>query len=601
MTKPSDKRNNFDELISSTLGRNELKFDFDKWQQDHPDSVRLYQSKTQNRSTPAAKWRFIMDIPIRKWLPTAAVAAIVIILFNILPSNHNGGVFADVIEAMSKITCYKGITESFVPGKDEPVSTDVFWTDYTNKETYCLFSGKYIHHYDDKDHTHKIYVPEKNTLTIDLIEYEHLGNSKSCEKAIEEFVKKQNEEGIEVTQREDIIDGKDVEIVEMLETLNDIGDDGMKTTKMLMAGQHVKYDKFVLVIDRETSLIISHERYCYNHDKELLVKKVTRMIYDADFPKDIHELGMPEDVKIINKVPSKKVQETRKAILKYQNDFLDKYVAVITESEVEDDGAERIIRAFVVNSHGKNLRVDEFWANYGWEDMITPNYKDRLKKSLYILKEFCPDLNKVYIRSVRFYDGLWQQNFDANDHALSNKEDMLVAKEKQRRPDGDGRMNDDIADFGWKLLWHNLEREHDYEDEFSKKNNLIALEMASEGRFSFYLPRRQVLYVDPEKDYLMKRYISQELLDAYWMPDDKWKGEIDKNRANEEVMTTEVVEYGQTKGGQWYPKVMTIKGYRQPLRQNAFRIPTNRIVRIHLIEENQKFDKELFTPWKLEQ
>ena len=594
---PSDKHDNFDELISSTLGRNELKFDFDKWKQDHSDSVRQYQSKTQNRSTTAAKWRFIMDKPIRKWLPTAAVAAIVIILFNILPSSNNGGVLADVIEAMSKITRYKAITERFIPAKDEPVSIDITWTDYVKKESYCVYSGKYIHHLDDKNHTHKIYVPEKNTLTIDLIEYEHLENSNGCEKMIEDFIKKQNEEGIKVTQREDIIVDKNVIIIELLETLNDIGEDGMKMTKMRMSGQPVKYDKKVLYIDQDTNLLISQERYFYNHNNELLAKYVTEMFYGEPFPKDMHELGMPEDVNIINKVPSQKVQDTRNKIRKHQKDFLNKYVAVITESEVKDDGSERISEAFAIFSHGKHLRVDWYLNKYSHPDNLTPKYKDKLAKSLELLKACDIDSSKIYIRSARFYDGLWQQNFDAE----SSKDDALVTKPKQRRPDGDGHADDDIADFGWKLLWHNSEREHDYEDEFSKKNDLIALEMASEGRFSFYLPRRQVLYVDPEKDYLMKRYISQELLDAYWMPDDKWKDEIDWDRAVEEVMTTEVIEYGQTKEGKWYPKVMTINGYRQPLRKNAMRIPRNRIVRIHLIEENQKFDKELFTPWKLEQ
>ena len=114
------------------------------------------------------------------------------------------------------------------------------------------------------------------------------------------------------------------------------------------------------------------------------------------------------------------------------------------------------------------------------------------------------------------------------------------------------------------------------------------------------MPVRKVLYVDPSKDYLYRRYVEEELVDAPWQIDKNWLDSVEnKGRLEEEVRVYDVIEYGQTSEGQWYPKTITIKGYDNPLRKNSIKMDFNRISRIYLLEENPDLPDELFDPEQL--
>ena len=139
-----------------------------------------------------------------------------------------------------------------------------------------------------------------------------------------------------------------------------------------------------------------------------------------------------------------------------------------------------------------------------------------------------------------------------------------------------------------------------YEDDFSRDNGLLAMELTGEGYH--HVPKRLVLYVDPKKDYVYQRYSEEELLDAPWQ---EGESGADAGRSRdglrEQVRVYDVVEYGRTSGGQWYPKVVTIKGYDQKEGRPETRRPFDRVSRIHLIEENPNLPQSLFDPNQLKQ
>jgi len=527
-------------------------------------------------------WRIIMK---SKWTKMTSAAAVIIIAISMSFSLFTGPelkaaeLLAEVAKNMEKLAWVKTISKSYVPDKEEPVSTDIHWTDVRNKRVYAIYSEKYIHLMDYNLREWSVYRPETNDMVVKPLSSEWTSPSDK----IEMFIKQLEEVGVEVTQSEGQYNGKKTIVIQYDETNNYLGDNG-PATNMMMGGKYVRTMRFKIIIyDKERLMGAGEISYLDDEGNVITTSKSESQAIETG-PGDIYELGVPRDVKIINKVPSRKVKEIHQKISEHKSRFLNEYIAVITEARIKD-GEESISEGFVIFCQDKKLRVDVYKPLYGNEDKVTGLYENQLDASLGQLKPFWPDEKKRGIRSVRLYDGLWQ-------YILEVKDDKLTAREKQRRPDGDSYGDDDLDDFTWRTLWWLNDPEHMYEDDYSRQNGLIAMELTTQSLHG-RLPKRQVLYVDPEKDYVCHRYVNEKLIDAPWQEDKGWLDAVEnKDRLTEEVNYREVIEYGQTLGGQWYPKVITEKGYRHDYGANKYDV--NRIIRIHLISEHPSFPEGIF-------
>ena len=363
-------------------------------------------------------------------------------------------------------------------------------------------------------------------------------------------------------------------------------------SNMSIGGKSVKTIRTRFIVDPATCQAGEGQISYFDAADELIVTRKMEVKPVETGPADIYELGVPRDVTIVNKVPDPRVEEIRGQIEQHRDNFLKRYVAIQTESEIED-GAERIIEAMVIYRQDKKLRVDVFRNLYGTTDELTGAWADVLATSMKHMEPFWSGKGRFGIRSIRIYDGLWQ-------HILDERENKMVLRTPQRRPGGDAYSDDDVDDFGWRLLWWLNDPEHMYEDDFSRDNGLLAMELIGTGHH--HVPKRLVLYVDPQKDYLYRRYSEQELFDAPWQePGNQAKIPESSARAREQVRVYDVVEYAQTAAGQWYPKVVTIRGYEQPADRPEMRRAIDRVSRIHLIEENPDLPDTLFDPNQLKE
>ena len=532
-------------------------------------------------------WRIIMK---SKWTKmstaVAAVIVAVVIGFNLwdTPKLEAAELLMQVAKNMEELAWTKTISKNYVPGKEEAVSTDVHWTDVQNKRVYAIYSGKYIHLMDYNIREWSIYRPETNDMIIKPLK----GVWRSPSDELETHIKMLEEEGVEVTQSEGAYKGKKATIIQFDKTNNYIDGKG-PMTNMMMGGKYVRTMRFKVMISGDPLLMGAAEISYLDHEDNVIKTTTQESEAIKKGPADVYELGVPRDCKIIDKRRDRAVQEVREKIREHQKSFLNEYVAVITEARIED-GEEDVREAFVIFCEGRKLRVDSYRPLYEKTDEVTPLYEDELRASLGYVKDYWKGRRKPYIDSVRLYDGLWQ-------YVLEAKDDKLKAREKQRRPDGDMFGDDDLDDFTWRTLWWLNEPEHMYEDDYSRANGLIAMELTSQSLFG-RLPKRQVLYVDPEKDYVCHRYVNEELLDAPWQEDKNWLEDVEgKGRLTETVTDRQVVEYGRTAEGKWYPKVITEKGYRH--YHGAIRSDRDRIIRIHLIAENPEFPEGIFDPERL--
>ena len=558
---------------------------------DLSDIRRLLRNRDSIES-PAIRnvWRMIMHSKLTKYVSAAMVFFAVFISMQFLPGAELNAaeLLTKVSKNMQKFKYVKSVTQSYLPDQEEPASSQTGITDYKNRQCFLIYSEGYLHQWDYKKMIWSVYRPEDNTMVVKPLSGEWIDPKAQ----IEEYTEKLSQEGLEVSQTEIMENGVAATVIEFDETLNNISHDpNMYMSKMMMGQTTVKTIRTKLVINRDDLYLSRSEMSYYDPQDNLIISKKTIKKPVDSVPLDIYELGVPEDVNIINKVPDKRVQEVRGLIEDYQNRFLKNYIAVQTEIDVTE-GQPRLMEGTVIYCKGKKIRVDSFRSQYPSDKkkLIPAEVTVLLKESLARLEPYVSKTPRP--RAIHLYDGLWQ-------HIYEEQGDKMVLRKPHRRPDGDLYGDDDIEDFGWRLLWLLNEPEWMYEDDFSTENDFLGMEITRQSQFG-RLPVRKVLYVDPSKDYLYRRYVEEELVDVPWQIDKNWLDSVEnKERLEEEVRVYDVTEYGQTSKGQWYPKTITIKGYDNPLRKNSIKADYNRISRIYLLEENPDFPDELFDPEQL--
>lgn len=541
--------------------------------------------------SPASKnvWRTIMQNKVTRYASAAMIFFAVFVAMQFLPDAELNAaeLLTKVSKNMLQFKYVKSVSQSYLPGQEEPASSVTGITDFKNRQSFLIYGKGYLHQLDYKKMIWSVYRPEDNTMVVKPLSSEW-GDPES---QIEEYIEKLSQEGLEVSQTEIMEDGIAVTVIEYDETLNNISHDpNAYMSKMMMGQTTVKTIRTKLVINRDDLYLSRGEMSYYDSKDNLIVTQKTTTEPIDSAPVDIYELGVPADVTIINKVPDERVKEVRGLIKQNQSRFLKDYVAIQLENRVNDDGSESLIEAMVIYSQGKKLRVDVYKAVKvsGLDEKYADAVKGLVEDSTTRLKPYVSDT--FCTRAIRIYDGLWFHEFaDCNG--------KVSLRAPQRRPDGDGYGDDDLDEFGWRVLWMYNDPEWMYEDEFSEENGLIGMEVTRQSQFG-RLPERKVLYVDPSKDYLFRRYIEEEIVDAPWQIDKNWLDPVEnKDRLEEQVRVYDVIEYDQTSEGQWYPKTITIKGYDDyPLRKNGYKNDFNRVSRIYLLEENPDLPDKLFDP-----
>lgn len=532
-------------------------------------------------------WKMIMESKATKYVSAAMVFIGVFIGLYLFPTAEVSAaeLLRRVSKSMSKYTWIKSVTESFLPCTETPASVQTSYSNIRDRQVYLVYDAGYLHHLDYANNRWSVYRPEDNSMIVQELK----GRWQDAGGQVEPFVAQLSREGLVIRQTEDEEDGSSITLIEYDEVLNNISPEpGRFMSAMMMGGKTVKTIKTRLKINRERLILSTSEMSYFDPEDRLIVTDRTRSEPVDSGPADIYELGAPADVNVINKIPDHRVREIREIIDKKQDAFLDSYLAVQLENIVRD-GNEEMIEAMVIYADGNKLRVDVFGKYYSSYGHVPEDVSRLVAKSHDLLPPYLPNEEKLHLRSLRIYDGLWQ-------HKLDYHEKKYRRPSPQRRPDGDEFGDDDIADFGWRKLWWLNEPEWMMEDDFSKENGLVGMELSVQSQFG-RLPKRLALYVDPARDYLYRRYIEQELADAPWQIDKTWLDNMqNRNQLTERVRIYDVIEYGQTSAGQWYPKVTTITGYDRPLRENGRKMDFNRVSRIWLLEENPVFPEGLFDP-----
>lgn len=256
------------------------------------DILRIFEES--NKIQPAAYqpsiWRLIMKTKITKL--TAAAVIIIAVLIGI---NHFGGsidgatiAFAEVKEAMQKVSWMHSSSRSL---NNDCKSTIVEeWTGYEREiQAEKWTDGKAVF-WDSVKQRKYIYKPKANSISVEVTRGDSPGAPMltfvSPVLFLDMFFHDMEKMGAEITTRFDKYQGQRVQITEL-------------ETPDIVADNKEKYS-IKLYIEPESKLILAVEMKIYNSNGTLILYAETTFDYPDNGPKDIYDLGVPKDAKIID-------------------------------------------------------------------------------------------------------------------------------------------------------------------------------------------------------------------------------------------------------------------------------------------------------------
>jgi len=491
-------------------------------------------------------WRTIMKNKMTRWATLAIV--LVSICFGLFLSNgsFDGASisYAQVSENMKKVPWLHGIIEGQYNGNSERLEA---WFSFRYQMSLSKKSSGQIEHHNILEGVLQTYDPESNTVTISHAPTNDtmLFGSGSVWSFWETMMKQ-----IEEADPEVIRDGDKNQMTSLYKIAS-----GPSGTPM----------EVEITLNRHRSLPISLVQRVYDADGEITIEAMGVFDYPEDGPADIYALGVPESAKVIDLLPAEDVPEIMEAYRFHRNASPSDYIALVTDTWLDSKFNSFIqYRALLIYQNGTSQRVEEY---------ILPKLERKAWTQTHL--EFTETVGKTFesqltwwrengqISSVDLYDGKYQ-------YRHKQEEAQWIAEPKKWLPFGSDYYGDnDLADFGWGEQFFSVFKGHSpfeiVKDDYSEKHNLICLESISQGniveedrrKITWAVPpKKNRCYLSPDRDFICQRLERHASYDAPWQVDKTWSERINVDTIKKYTvhnLVREVVEFGQTSEGKWYP------------------------------------------------
>ena len=502
--------NKFDELISQNIGREKPKFDFDQWKSTHEKEIRIYKSQMSDEQTTRSARAFnICRIIMKSRITKLASAAVIVIavLIGIHPFNDslNGttAAYAKVKEKIRNVPwihiSYTGyILDEMGNKKTEEGELDTeIWYSFKSQiviQKYPKGLIKYQDYANQKVHT---YNPVSKRIVITA-----LSNTKFPLEAdtpwswLERNIQRMMPFGGEVTRKTGQYNGQEVEVFEIVST----DTPGMASIR----GK--------IFVDTSTSLPIAEERIYINTK----INKPQRIgtgtfDYPEQGPKDIYAFGLPSDTPTVNSLPLPQWEEINRVYRSHRRKAPEKYIAIVT-SELSILG-NPIEYVDICYTDGISLRRERHflfipgpvgvqWRKQAGEfgntfDSIlrwSQAHKAHGNISITIYK------GQYYYSSRRDDVGTWETTKHKIRRQLTGSDFWNICP---------------IVEIGWPSIRGYADI---VQNDYAINNKLIRVEV-----------QNREFYLNPNRDYICQK----------------------KAKNNQE---TDVIEFGRTEAGKWYPK-----------------------------------------------
>lgn len=538
--------------------------------------------KASGKTTiPISIWRTIMKSRIK-----LATAATIVIAVLVCKSYLGGSVdfatiaIADISEAMRNVPWMHAVSRGQMRGEDQSSEE---WTGFTAKIRVFKRSDGKVTFQNMKEQKSYRYSPEDRSITVDYI-YDPLSPEgyfpfelSSVNSLVDGMLKRANEMGAEITTKRIEYNGQEAQLQEISLSVTQDNES--------FAG------KVSLYIQPDSRLLLAVKTVVRDSEGNIIGDYQTAYSYPRTGPSDIYDLGVPDDATIVSNLPKEDYQTTWDSYRQRRAEATKEYVAVITHMTRSLGDVINMID--VDYKSGENHRLERHFVGDAGERPLErwPKRKEQLGDSLESLLAWANGHydERGYI-SVQLYDG---------ERFLSTKRDKEGSWSEPRKFTKKLMHEDYLQCLGWP---HIGKTGRIIEDDYAKENNLICIERLQQGSLysgNVSLPGRFVNYLDPQKDYICRRRITEWRPDAEWQQDKNWLEGVDPdNIRNGSITVQDTTEVIQAPNGHWYPKTIVEKqsGIREDYKDAALRILT--IKNIHL-QTNPEFPDDIFNTEKL--
>ncbi len=486
------------------------------------EDARAAFAESRQTVTPSIIWKQIMKSRITK------LAAAAVIMVGVLWMLHyfGGGIdmsrpaFADVVENLLSQKWVYMFEENRKSGQISaeywynPSERKLYAKSHTVKGSVFLLDMVAGEKYDCRDNV--IYISKSDNSAGRMLWLEEripmLGG----------LLSRHEREGADIVENDAVYNGKAALLYEIEITLPERN--ALRTVK------------YTWLVDRKTHLpIICEHTNLYGRDYNGTYKEsvVRSQRYAFDYcdrgPRDIYDLGVPEDAKVEDVRPSPEIQELIDKINEAKEARYKSFAAVIVQSGrpkklVIRDGRRLLENYFElkINSSDWELKKAEYIAAMG--DTFESVYRWTVESGI-VLRQGIDIVDEQFV-------------YRTNDQEIEGN-----VRVKMSRNHGRG----DHDEFT-RYCWRSIPGSRIVTTPYSEEHNLICTE-SSNGRHHYY---------DPAKDYMCVRYETEEGRVQY-----------------------EILEFAQTAAGMWYPCKIRKGFYYQKAGSDKL-IPMSELVYIYI-------------------
>jgi hypothetical protein len=438
--------------------------------------------------------------------------------------------------------------------------------DSTGKITFLDFGAHKSYQYD----------PENRTITIDYVYEDDLPSHLSSAFSFLESMHKMLEaRGAQVSTTESEYDGRRVQ-------LQEISVAGMAPTVKLYIQPHSK-------------LLLSAQVKVTDPNGNTTIDGEITFDYPRTGPADIYDLGVPRDAQIINKLPKEDYQRIWDDYRQRGMEATRKYIAVTARTNYLFGGVVTDVYADYKSDLNHRLEIHSVFRprELNQYDKFWPGYRERLGDSYESLLAWARNHYDSGGRtSVYLYDG--QRNFSTSRDEVGDWNKLSK---------GASNTNHMPSDYLEWLGWPHIGKTgRIIEDDYAKQNSLICVERLQQGSIysgNVSLPGRFLYYLDPQRDFMCRRKVTEWRPDADWQQDKHWLKGIEPEKISNGWITVEdTTETFQAPNGHWYPKVIMVKqsGIRKDYQDAPLRVTYSKTV---YVQTEPEFPDGIFDPEKL--
>jgi len=543
------------------------------------DVVEAFEKSKSNKSAATKEnvWRIIMKSRITK----IAAASTILLAVLVCRSYFGGSVqlttiaFAEISEAMRNVPWMHAVSRGQMRGENQSSEE---WTGFAAKIRVFKGADGKVTFQNMKEQKSYRYSPENRSITVNYF-YDPFSPEgyfpfelSSLNSLVDEMLRRAKELGAEITTKKIEYNGQEVQLQEISLSVT-------QDNESLLG-------KLSLYIRPDSKLPLAVKTVVRDSQGNIIGDYQTAYSYPRTGPSNIYDVGVPDDAAIVSNLPKEDYQKIWDNYRQKHAEATTKYVAVISHTDplvgdvtsmVDVDyksGPKHRLERHAVFNRGE--LIDEFW----------PKRKEQLGDSFESLLAWATAHHdeRGHI-SVQLYDG---QRF------LSTAREEDGGWSEPRRFTKKLMYEDYLQCLGWPYIGGDGRI---IEDDYSRQNNLICIERLQQGKIysgNVSLPGRFVYYLDPQKDYVCRRKISEWRPGAEWQRDKNWFEGVESAKIRDGSITVhDTTEVIQAPNGHWYPRVIVEKqsGIREDYKEVELKVIT--VKRIYL-RTNPEFPEDIF-------